>query len=169
MLITQCVYYNLKNARKARKASLDAGVTEPLLGDTRTTTENLGLPGSRRRSSAATRESLRRRRSTENGTLAKILEEDSTSRELVKNVVSVLVICAVGAAGWAIAWQSGAWKPTPEKQDGEGQPMPVGAEVLGYFSAVCYLGARIPQIVKNYRDKSCEGERYFLVDLARSY
>jgi uncharacterized protein with PQ loop repeat len=32
-----------------------------------------------------------------------------------------------------------------------------GAQVLGYVSAVCYLGARIPQIIKNQREKSCEG------------
>jgi hypothetical protein len=42
--------------------------------------------------------------------------------------------------------------------DGNPEKVAVGASVLGYFSAVCYLGARIPQILKNYRDKSCEGE-----------
>ncbi|KAL2000214.1 hypothetical protein VTN02DRAFT_3398 [Thermoascus thermophilus] len=28
---------------------------------------------------------------------------------------------------------------------------------MGYFSAACYLSARLPQIYKNYREKSCEG------------
>lgn len=39
--------------------------------------------------------------------------------------------------------------------------------VLGYFSAVCYLCARIPQIVKNHREKSCEGLAllFFLLSL----
>lgn len=32
-----------------------------------------------------------------------------------------------------------------------------GAQVLGYISAVAYLGARLPQIYKNYKNKSCEG------------
>ncbi|KAI8321674.1 PQ-loop-domain-containing protein [Martensiomyces pterosporus] len=29
--------------------------------------------------------------------------------------------------------------------------------IMGYVSALLFLGARIPQIVKNYRKKSCEG------------
>ena len=33
----------------------------------------------------------------------------------------------------------------------------LGASVLGYISAVCYLGARIPQIIKNQKERSCEG------------
>lgn len=35
--------------------------------------------------------------------------------------------------------------------------MPLGAKILGYISAVLYLGARIPQIVQNQRQKSVEG------------
>ena len=31
------------------------------------------------------------------------------------------------------------------------------AQILGYLSAILYLGSRIPQIVLNYRRKSCEG------------
>ena len=163
VLITQCVYYNVKNARKAARKSSSLqgadGAAEPLLAaQRRRSSDNVGLPGSRRRSSAAA--SLRRRSShrSQNDTLLKILEEDSTGKETAKNVVSVLAICAVGAAGWAIAWQTGAWKPTPVTKKGEAEPMALGAQILGYFSAVCYLGARIPQIVKNHRDQSCEGE-----------
>jgi len=29
--------------------------------------------------------------------------------------------------------------------------------MLGYVSAALYLGARLPQIWKNYKDQSCEG------------
>ncbi|ORX74421.1 hypothetical protein DL89DRAFT_319956 [Linderina pennispora] len=31
------------------------------------------------------------------------------------------------------------------------------SQAMGYISAVLFLGARIPQIIKNYRKKSCEG------------
>jgi hypothetical protein len=48
-------------------------------------------------------------------------------------------IFVVGAGGWTIAWQSGLWKPTPLRDGGSTQ-MAAGAQVLGYFSAVCYLG-----------------------------
>ena len=89
--------------------------------------------------------------------------------------MSILAVIAVGTAGWAIAWQGGVWVPTPEDPDiPEVLSTAIGAKILGYASAVCYLGlvsfphvtqssyltlyrARIPQIVKNYRDKSCEG------------
>jgi uncharacterized protein with PQ loop repeat len=59
-------------------------------------------------------------------------------------------------AGWTVAWQTGVWKPAPKERNG-GVDMAAGAQVLGYISAVCYLGARLPQIYKNYCDKSCEG------------
>lgn len=117
---------------------------------------NLGLPGSHRRKSSAT--SARRRRAS---SLPSIVERDiddnGETKTWVKNSLSIIGVCAVGAAGWAIAWSTGVWQPTPLIEDGDGEPIPIGAEILGYISAVCYLGARIPQIVKNQRDRSCEG------------
>ncbi|KAF2759793.1 vacuolar membrane PQ loop repeat protein [Pseudovirgaria hyperparasitica] len=156
-LITQCVYYNVKNARKERKLSTRSNGTydsedEPLLS--RRDSDNTGLPGSHRRKSSAAsrlhRESVNRRDS-----LASIVEEETGGREWLKNTLCVVGILTVGTGAWAIAWSSGVWKPVPVVTDP--QPMPIGAEILGYGSAVCYLGARIPQIIKNYRDKSCEG------------
>jgi uncharacterized protein with PQ loop repeat len=159
VLIAQCVYYNAKNARRAaRKASTrsDDSVEQPLLG--RRDSSNVGLPGShtRRRSSAASARERRRRASS----LPSLVEEQEAGKSAwVKNAVSIVGVCAVGAAGWAIAWRTGVWVPTPE-HDGtsaDGETTPLGASVLGYASAVCYLGARIPQIVKNQRERSCEG------------
>jgi hypothetical protein len=72
--------------------------------------------------------------------------------------MSILAIMVVGAAGWAIAYESGAWKPTPLSSDADEEKIATGAEILGYLSAVAYLSARIPQIVKNAREKSCEGK-----------
>jgi solute carrier family 66 (lysosomal lysine-arginine transporter), member 1 len=77
----------------------------------------------------------------------------------------------VGTIGWYITYKTGVWKPSPmtvgqqlyKKSVGlledpeESQEMAVGATILGYASAVLYLGARLPQIYKNYREKSCEG------------
>lgn len=74
----------------------------------------------------------------------------------MKNTLSVFGIMAVGAAGWAIAWKSGVWVPQPTAT-GDEEPIALGAEILGYASAICYLGARIPQIIKNQRERSCEG------------
>ncbi|KAF2279678.1 vacuolar membrane PQ loop repeat protein-like protein [Westerdykella ornata] len=172
VLITQCLYYNWINARKAsgrgghRKRNSSAAVgaagghggvavdaeQQPLLA--RRDSSNLGLPGShRRKSSTASR--MRRRASS----LPSIGEDVETSSEWVKNTLSIMGVCVVGAAGWAIAWRTGVWRPTPEAVPGgeDARDTPLGAEVLGYASALCYLGARIPQIIKNQRDRSCEG------------
>ena len=158
VLIGQCLYYDIINKRRdARTLTAQSGISdeEPLLARTRS--GSLTIPGSRRRSSTA---SMRRRSTGQQSRdiLAKIMEEDETSGRLwLRNTFSVLAIIAAGTAGWFLAWQSGAWKPTPEHQDSGDQHMAAGAQVLGYASAVAYLGARIPQIIKNWRDQSCEG------------
>ncbi|OAK95804.1 PQ-loop-domain-containing protein [Phaeosphaeriaceae sp. SRC1lsM3a] len=149
ILISQCVYYNLKNSRRARKASTRSNdsVEAPLLG--RRDSSNIGLPGSHRRDSQASR---RRRASS----LPTIADTEAGGSEWIKNALSIVGVCVVGAAGWAIAWRTGVWAPQPANQD-EGVEIAFGAQVLGYASAICYLGARIPQIIKNQREKSCEG------------
>ncbi|KIW67724.1 hypothetical protein PV04_06956 [Phialophora macrospora] len=180
VLIGQCLYYGLRNKRREGKALLrresvagsssaraqgdghaqeaESHEEEPLLRRTRT--NSMTIPGSmdRRRSSA----SLRRRRSSiaaQSDHLAKILEERDASGTTLwfKNAMSVIAIGVIGTAGWALAYESGAWKPSPLSAGTESEPIPAGALVLGYLSAVAYLGARIPQIVKNARDRSCEG------------
>jgi solute carrier family 66 (lysosomal lysine-arginine transporter), member 1 len=75
--------------------------------------------------------------------LSKILEEDDSpnANPWLRNALSILAVIAVGTAGWAIAWQSGVWVPTPEDGDvPETIQAAVGAKILGYASAVCYLG-----------------------------
>lgn len=150
ILISQCVYYNTKNARReARKTSLQStnSVEAPLLG--RRDSSNVGLPGSHRRDSQASR---RRRASS----LPTILDAPDTPSEWLKNTLSIFGVMAVGATGWAIAWKSGVWIPQPTDTT-DSTPIALGAELLGYASAICYLGARIPQIIKNQRERSCEG------------
>jgi hypothetical protein len=95
----------------------------------------------------------RRRRAS---SLPSLREEEARS-EWMKNTLSIVGVCVVGAAGWAIAWKTGVWVPTPTADEVPGTETPLGASILGYASAVCYLGARIPQIIKNQRDQSCEG------------
>jgi uncharacterized protein with PQ loop repeat len=152
VLISQCVYYNTKNSRRERKSSTRStdSVEAPLLGGGRRDSSNIGLPGSHRRDSAASR----RRRASSLPTIGDVEEDGS---EWVKNSVSILGVCAVGAAGWALAWKTGVWAPQPTTDDTNASDNPLGAQILGYASAVCYLGARIPQIIKNQREKSCEG------------
>jgi solute carrier family 66 (lysosomal lysine-arginine transporter), member 1 len=141
----------------------ELGEEEPLLARQRS--GSITIPGSARKGArrSTTGSATARRRSSvqRHDLLAQMLEEGAGnwSQLWIRNTLSVLVIVVVGSAGWAAAWGSGAWKPTPVPDGGDGpeQTGPVGAEILGYISAVAYLGARIPQIVKNAREKSCEG------------
>ena len=179
VLITQCMYYGIRNKRRearrmlaressaAENADAVAAATsheeEPLLSRQRS--GSYTIPGSMdRRTSQVSNRSRRRTssgaRRARNEQLAKILEESDENgvRLWFKNILSVLAIIIVGAAGWGIAYGTGAWKPTPVEQDLGVEKMATGAQVLGYASAVAYLGARIPQIIKNWREKSCEGK-----------
>ncbi|TEY73225.1 hypothetical protein BOTCAL_0081g00160 [Botryotinia calthae] len=169
VLISQCLYYNKINAQKRQETESNAPTEEDPLIARRRSNSNIGLPGSHRRRSSAMSGSQHHE-----DTLTKILEEDDSpdANAWVKNIASILLVIAAGTAGWAIAWRSGVWTPTPE--NGGDVPktndVAVGAEVLGYFSAICYLGllsARIPQILKNYKEKSCDGLAllFFLLSL----
>ncbi|KAL3417214.1 hypothetical protein PVAG01_11214 [Phlyctema vagabunda] len=149
VLISQCLYYNHKNAKARRQQSIvsTGSEEEPLLR--RISSENLGLPGShRRRSSALRRDSL-----------SKVIEEESSTREAwIKNSLSILGVIALGVVGWGIAWQTEVWKPTPEHGNNpEATEVAFGAQFLGYVSALCYLGARLPQIWKNHKERSVDG------------
>jgi hypothetical protein len=129
----------------------DDGAEQPLLGRRRDSS-NLGLPGSHRRKSST---ASRRRRAS---SLPSIAQEDVPTSEWFKNTISIIGVILVGAAGWVIAWRTGVWAPvTADDPSLPQKEVPLGAEILGYASAVCYLGARIPQIIKNQRDRSCEG------------
>ena len=188
VLISQCVYYNVKNSRRDKARGHEATVgrdrdgqeehdevpdpTTPLLS--RRMSENLAH-SMRRVSAASLRRMSSRSKKRAKDSFAHIMEETEPRNKWVMNVLSVIGICVAGMAGWTIAWRTGVWKPT--STEGDTRKIAAGAEILGYFSAICYLGyvkierviatsnlnangfdrARIPQIAKNYREKSCEG------------
>ncbi|KAJ5294837.1 hypothetical protein PENANT_c014G11050 [Penicillium antarcticum] len=162
VLIAQCLYYKARNSRRhivhRRRSSTETpDPTTPLLG--RRFSDSLGPNESRRRSSGSLRghQGIGRRESQVEDTLAKIVEENDYGRKAwTKNFASVIGIFLVGMAGWTMAWQTGMWAPAPQENHSGSEEATSGL-VLGYFSAVCYLGARLPQIYKNYSEKSCEG------------
>ncbi|OJJ02906.1 hypothetical protein ASPVEDRAFT_703013 [Aspergillus versicolor CBS 583.65] len=162
VLIGQCLYYRARNARaealRARNSSFATPEpTTPLLG--RRFSDSLPEGGRRRRGSRASYNATANDQGqSPDDTLAKLVEENRFGKGAVmKNINSVLAICVIGMAGWTVAWQTGVWKPASPDSGNGGVDMAPGAQVLGYISAVCYLGARLPQIYKNYCDKSCEG------------
>lgn len=144
VLITQCLYYKARNSNlytlNRRRSSVETpDPTTPLLG--RRFSDNLPDNATgRRRSWTAQQQQANSGNPDADGTLAKIVEENDTGRKAwVKNFSSVLAICVIGMAGWTVAWQSGVWKPAPQVHNG-GVDMAAGAQLVGYFSAICYLG-----------------------------
>lgn len=144
VLITQCLYYNIINARKARRKQLAVtnaqdpdSPEQPLLG--RQAGDPFGLPASRRRSSISQRRRSSRGSSLPGDTISRILDDDNSRKVWVRNTVSILLVCLAGAVGWVIAWKTGVWTPTPEVTGRESAGMARGPQTLGYFSAVCYL------------------------------
>ena len=140
ILITQCLYYKFVKVRKDdSKSSLISGHMEiegpeqPLI---RRSSDNIGLPGSRRRSSA----SQKRRTSSLGDPLPAILEVEVAHSAWLRNATSVFLICLAGSIGWALAWKIGVWKPTPAEVDVGTGHRAIGAEALGYVSAILYLG-----------------------------
>ncbi|KAI2780262.1 PQ-loop-domain-containing protein [Daldinia loculata] len=166
ILITQSVYYNTLNARKARQRTRstesETSEDEPLLQPRRRSSS--GLPGSHRR------HSMHHSESGLDPIKRIVTGEDDTpdNNPWLHNTLSVVAIYIVGAAGWFVSYKIGAWdKPDAPEEPATESPVAVLGLVLGYASAICYLCARIPQIIKNYREKSCEGLAllFFLLSL----
>lgn len=151
VLIGQCSYYNLKNSRENSDRGHEVTVgrdsdgqadndeipdpTTPLLS--RRMSENLAH-SMRRVSVASLRRMSSRSKQRAKDSYASIIDETEPRNKWAKNVLGVLAICIVGIGGWTIAWKTGVWKPTSTEEDD--REIAAGAEMLGYFSALCYLG-----------------------------
>lgn len=140
ILISQCVYYNTMNARKARQraqsSATDASEDEPLLRRQRTgSSTTAGLPGSRRRES----------HHQEMDPIKRIItgEDETTSGNAwLNNLLGIMAIWIVGTAGWFLSYRAGAWdKPEDPGADEPNLETPVAivGMILGYASALCYL------------------------------
>ncbi|KAI1278934.1 PQ loop repeat-domain-containing protein [Xylaria sp. FL0933] len=151
ILVSQCVYYNVRNARIARQRRHSSG-----------TESSEERPLLRRNSTASGSYARRSRQEPSNPDAIKRVvtgeSEPSKTSSWLSNSLAIIGIYLIGAAGWFISYRVGAW----DKPDGADAPDPsspagISGMVLGYASALCYLCARIPQIYKNYKEKSCEG------------
>jgi uncharacterized protein with PQ loop repeat len=174
-LIAQCVYYNTLNAKKdkeadaAEEAAQEQTESDPLLAAAHS--QNPQQSAAQRKPSTTSRRSHRRSSAalshSRRDSLSRALSKPTASSAWLKNSLSILAIIASGTAGWALAYKTGAWHPVPLKSHLDSTPTPLGASLLGYGSALLYLGARIPQIVKNQRERSCDGLSllFFLLSL----
>lgn len=67
------------------------------------------------------------------------------------------IVFSVVLAGFLSWYISYCHNPTTSKPDGSNLEFNVLAQVFGYVSAVLYLGSRVPQILLNFKRKSCDG------------
>lgn len=147
VLIAQCLYYKNRSSRhealhRRRRSSTETpDPTTPLLGRHFSDGLEAGPAAAQRDAIANANGGRRDDGYAEEDPLAKMLEEgeEGGRSAWVRNFSSVLAISVIGMIGWVVTWQTGVWKPAPQGENG-GVDMAVGAQVLGYISAVCYLG-----------------------------
>ncbi|QRV77695.1 PQ-loop repeat-containing protein 1 [Ceratobasidium sp. AG-Ba] len=89
----------------------------------------------------------------------KTIEEyahETLARRILHYVLLFGFVIGTGVAAWAInRWirPHDGTEPVPPRED---EVIEWKSQLLGYASAICYLGSRIPQILKN-RETKCEG------------
>ncbi|KAK9332549.1 PQ loop repeat-domain-containing protein [Lipomyces starkeyi] len=66
--------------------------------------------------------------------------------------VPIVAVCLAGFIGYQFS-SDGDTNEEERSDDG----LPLGPQILGYISALLYLSARIPQIIKNHKKRSVHG------------
>ena len=129
MLITQILYYNYFTSREnvglSAQVDTEDRSDQPLL--TRRPSD-IGLPGSRRRSSVSQKPGGA-------AALSVIPKDGGQAHPWLKNSLSVCAVCALGIVGFYVAFTAGFWKPTIEDPENATHDN-VAAQILGYLSAV---------------------------------
>lgn len=143
----------------AQNGSLDANAaendpTQPLLNGNATAAVTASL---RRSSRNSRRKSSHRRR---RDSLASIVIAPATSSTSIftQYVLPVLFVFAAGIVGYLLS--SGDTEDSaPPGNGGDEEDITIGTgpQLLGYLSAVLYLGARLPQIYQNHQKRSVYG------------
>lgn len=80
----------------------------------------------------------------------------STAKTFLLNTFSVFLVVAAGVSGWFLTQSHSKPDLIPASKD-PALDFNVWGQIFGYLCAFLYLGSRIPQILLNYRRKSCEG------------
>lgn len=128
-MFVEVLYYNYVNSGKkgvqSTRVDIEHRPDQPLLSRR---PSDIGLPGSRRRSSLS-----QKRQGA--AALSVIPEDGRHARPWLKNSLSVFAICALGTVGFYVAFAAGFWKPSIEDPENSTHDS-VPAQILGYLSAV---------------------------------
>ncbi|KAK1579347.1 PQ loop repeat-domain-containing protein [Colletotrichum navitas] len=155
-LICQCLYYNSKQriSDPPDSTTLQAHDRQPLLGPSLSARDPRasGQPQEIDSESAITLQDDKKT----------LVQAVRTLHDWRFNLACILAVQLLGVTGWfvlrTVGLLGGDNKPPGSVSitDAQGISESVGS-ALGVVGAICYLCARIPQIIKNYRGKSCEG------------
>lgn len=69
---------------------------------------------------------------------------------VTRYIIPILIVVGAGVLGFLFSDSAADDNKSPSKID-------AGPQIVGYLSALLYLGARIPQILQNHRRRSVEG------------
>ncbi|KTB25583.1 putative vacuolar amino acid transporter YPQ1 [Nakaseomyces glabratus] len=92
------------------------------------------------------------------------IESRTTKAKKKENYINDLFIVTVVMFAGFLSWYISYCNNTDSRKSpktppslGDSEKMNILAQIFGYLSAVLYLGSRIPQILLNFKRKSCEG------------
>ena len=139
VLISQCVYYNSRNKRRAARqlAVTEASEQSPLLTrqDSPPLSSTLLRPDHDRHSGVSSQSAAKTASEGDNA-------NTDHSNGWVNNTFSLIAVYIVGFAAWFISYKAGAWdatEPAPDTPDDANNPLEIAGLTLGYISAVAYL------------------------------
>lgn len=77
-------------------------------------------------------------------------------KSILRDAIAISLVILAGIAGYYLTPMKG---DTKDPHIPEHKPLEFSfyGQIFGYLCAVLYLGSRIPQIILNYRRRSCEG------------
>lgn len=78
------------------------------------------------------------------------------AQTILFNLTAILSVCIAGVFGWWISEAEYPHYDDPTSPPADIQFSQLG-QIFGYLCAVLYLASRLPQILLNYRRKSCDG------------
>ncbi|KAH8151013.1 uncharacterized protein LAJ45_04714 [Morchella importuna] len=78
------------------------------------------------------------------------------AQTILFNLTAILSVCIAGVFGWWISEAEYPHHDDPTSPPADIQFSQLG-QIFGYLCAVLYLASRLPQILLNYRRKSCDG------------
>ncbi|KAF6815523.1 7 transmembrane domain-containing protein [Colletotrichum plurivorum] len=147
-LICQSLYYNLVNPNRAGSRDYAAGLSpnaeeQPLLASCpQSASESSALPAQRPGNILPKRSGV------------------SGIDGWRYNLACIAIVATGGVLGWIVLYNAGVLgvdQATSNATSDDSRNAESLGFLLGYFGALCYLCARIPQILKNHRGRSCEG------------